>query len=159
MKLRNVTIWTTGLVLIVTVILPYLLICIDVIPFHGFDTIGTIILIWGYSSLPLIISLVIAKRLKHDIPALLLLGSTFVYGLWYAFAFYSFAVSSAGLACLMIFAVGILSLPVMIPAWITALLLNSYYVKKSSTDPGTTRRDTSLAAPSPAPFGDENVIE
>ena len=79
MDIRNVTIWATGLVLIVTVIFPYLLICIDVTPFHGFGAIGAVILIWGCSSSLLMISLMIAKRLKHDFPALLLFGSTFVY--------------------------------------------------------------------------------
>jgi len=149
-KLRKVTIRTTGLMLIGTIIIPFfLLVCngwqrasphefdvIDIIPTFIFSFIIAFG-IWLQSGSPLLVSFIISKKLRHTTPAIILLGSTIYYAVWYAFILYlTFYAEDLTLT---IVVVGLLSLPVLIPAWIVVLLLNAYYVKKSSTYPGTAR--------------------
>ena len=132
--------------LIGTIIIPFfLLVCggwqraspkafdvIDIIPIFI-----VIFGLWLLSGSPLLVSFIISKKLRYTAPAIILLGSTILYAVWYAFILYlTFYAKDLTLT---IVVVGLFSLPVLIPAWIVALLLNAYYVKKSSTDPGTAR--------------------
>ena len=159
MKLRNVTIWTTGLTLIASIIVPILL---------EFFFGGVVFwhILWLTNGLPLFFSFLIAKKLEHKIPVVILLVSIITYGIWYGFGIL-FAIIWHGmidrsddiLGIISLLSVCFLSLFALIPAWIIALILDSYYEKKTATDPGTACRNTFLAATSPAPFGNENVIE
>ena len=82
----------------------------------------------------------VAKNLEHEISALILLFSTIIYGIAYIGVLCQM-VFVDGWMFVMLFIIGILSLPVMIPAWIAALLLNRYYVTKTP-HPGTAARNT-----------------
>jgi membrane-bound metal-dependent hydrolase YbcI (DUF457 family) len=83
------------------------------------------------SSLPLVISLLIARTLKHNIPILILFVSTVVCALWYAYYLYQMLFVNfwwyIGI-CL----VGFGFLFVMIPVWIVALILNRHFAKKAN---------------------------
>ena len=83
---------------------------------------------------PLIIPYIMAKIVKHDTSLGILFISTGAYASFY---FLVAITSSSTYFCgLRLFVLSLLSIPVMIPAWIVALLLNVYYTKKSVTDPG-----------------------
>ena len=114
MTARDITIWTTFVLLLLTLVASA--------PVKDSDFF--LFSLWFYSSWPLLISFVIAKRLKDDAPAFLLLASTIVYGIWYAYALYQ--ALTAYLGVLLLVYAGVMSLPVMIPVWIIVLLMNAY---------------------------------
>ena len=102
-----------------------------------FSTAGDVILamsvglfLWLFSGTPLLVSFVLAIKLKHKIPSVILLVSTIIYGVWFAFVHIQSIDQYMG--ALMFFFIGIVSLPVMIPAWITAMTLDAHYAKKFS---------------------------
>ena len=135
MNLRNVTIWTTGVILFLTQVVATHRFVLNANVYYVIDNIilDTLIL-WLFSGSPLLISFVIAMKSKHNTSSSILLVATIIYVFLYAYAMYQlFYAYLGGLALL---AVGIVSLPVMIPAWIAALLLNRYYATKTP-DPGT----------------------
>ena len=117
MNLRNVTIGTTLLLLIATTVFPVMLAVW--IPF-----------VWFLSSLPLVVTLVIACKVEHNGPNMILLGSTIVYATWYLFAlFQTYFVD--GWMLLGVVLAGIVMFPVMFPAWIAAIVLNRYYARQA----------------------------
>ena len=115
-------------------------------------------LLWLFSGAPLLVSFVAAKFIETRISIVILLLSTVAYGFLYASVWYEYHTSIDGLAIFGIFGFCILSLPMLIPAWIIVLILDSYYAKKSATDPGTARSTATSPAPL-ASLDDENVIE
>ena len=127
MNLRTVTIWTTAVMMLATIVAP----CIFCV-FHPPRTsqhIVTLAFLWFTSIFPLVVSLVLAITLRYHISSIILLVSTIAYGIWYASALPTLFFEYLGVVILLY--LGILSLPVMIPAWIAALLLNRYYVTKT----------------------------
>ena len=90
-------------------------------------------IVFMFSGCPLIGSLIIAVSLKYRMPILMLFVSTIVYGFLYILiAFIIFSVR-VGDVCGMLLNVGILSLPIMIPVWIIALVID--YHKKNPLTP------------------------
>ena len=119
MNLRNVTIWTMGVMLIVATVGAFI---------FSFLVIGFVDdliiyplppLIWLLTGLPLLISCIIEKKLKHNMSFCVLLVSTVIYGVLYVLVWYlSFFVD---LRYGFLFVVGF---PLMIPVWIAALVVN-----------------------------------
>ena len=158
MNLRNMTIWTTGLLMLVPLVMPV----VFMFPSWGVedveDLINVPILCWLFSGTPLLCSLVLAKKLKYRISTVILLFTTIIYGISFvamSLHVYS-AISAGGCGCgvIRLFLVGPLSLPVMIPAWMTAILLDNHYATKTP-DPGTAASTPS----SPAPWGGESEVK
>ncbi len=134
MNLRTATIGTTTVMLIGTVVAPYILLQVGVFQPHGFaEDIGFATGLWMFSGSPLLVSLVLALKLKYDPSTVVLLVSTIAYGAWYIMVCY--ASFDGYLGILVLYAVGILSLPVMIPAWVSAGFME--WKAKSNTRPGT----------------------
>ena len=107
MNLRNVTIWLTGVMLIVSIVVPAGL-------EHWCDGVVPWLVLLLTNSLPLLLSLLIARKLKHMMAVGTLFCATILYGLWYGF----------GLLC-----VCFISLSALLPAWVVALRLDSYFEK------------------------------
>ena len=135
---RTVTIWTTGVITGVTIAVP---IIIYIILYFGVDVfvdknlplaayIFGVLMFWLLSGGFLVaISYMIARKLKHRVPTIILLVSTIIYAILY--------VHAICLLCLVhwngdvIRNCGKMSLLVMTPALILAVQLNSHYVKKT----------------------------
>ena len=147
MKLRTVTIWTNWLLLLVTVITP-------LVYFHAYEfrmseftikrllaEVYIFLIIWVFTSSPLVISCGISSALKHPVSLVILLISTIVYGFWFIFGWYLVFVHYCGLGShgISLFYIAPSSLYWMIPAWILAWKINSYHVKKTPANPGTAR--------------------
>ena len=135
MNIRTVTIWTTGLMLFLTTATPALLF------FGGFLRTGDGIiasvviaaLLWLFSAPPLIVSFVIARNLKCNMPTVIILVTTILYGTSYICGWciqWFITPRDTG-----IWFLGVLALPVMIPAWITAYIVDWRYRKKHPTIP------------------------
>ena len=131
MNLRNVTIWTTGVLLLLITALPIALLFGGFLRSDGRLGIGIAAVLWLLSGPPLLISLLISLKTRSRISAAILLVATIIYGIAYSggwCAQYFLTYQDIG-----IWALGILSLPVMLPAWIIAVLLNWHYAKQSET--------------------------
>ena len=135
MNLRNTTIWTTGLAILITTILPILHLHDIVLSryaiIHG---VKPVMFLWLTGCLPLFISFFISISLKYEIPAATLFFPTTLYGIvciW--FSYLGFIASSWALCALPYIAVW--SLPIMIPAWITAYFVDWRYRKKNQPTP------------------------
>ena len=98
-----------------------------------FDAFSFFAFLWLLSSAPLLISFVLAITLKRTVSTVILLCSTIAYAIWYAYWLHFIFFSDHEFASLAIIFIGIWSLPVMLPAWITALILNWRYVQTSAT--------------------------
>ena len=126
MNLRNITIWTTGVMMVVATVGAFMF------PFVVIGFVDDLIiyplppLIWLLTGLPLLIScIIVEKKLKHSISICVLLVSTVIYGILYVLVWYlSFFVD---LRYGFLFVVGF---PIMIPFWITAYVLDRFYVKQ-----------------------------
>jgi len=131
MNFRTVTIWTTGLALILTLILPAR--CV----FNG-DDVFFVFMLWFLSSFPLVISFIIARTLEPIIvPNLILFLSTIAYGIWYVYVLYGTVTCCYALAALAPFCIGILALPVMFLVWIIALIFNACLSSSGTDIPGS----------------------
>ena len=144
MNLRNTTIWTTGTILIVTV----LAIFVDAFAFGGtsnfnFSTLAwsatTIFgfvyfcsMLWLFTGSPAAVSFIIARKLKYNIPAFVLLVSTVAYGLLFLCAQYWFFAdtNSCTRGFWLLMSMG--ALWWMVPAWITAIVLEIRHRKKQA---------------------------
>ena len=120
MIIRAVTFWITLLVLLLTIAIPIIL------NFGGYlrggrmtdhfvDKTGGTALLWLFSGSPLLVSCLVAKNLKYAIPSLILLMSSLVYAIFYVWVVYQFVFDMLGF--LVLFLVGFVSLPVLIPVW------------------------------------------
>jgi len=137
MNLRTISIWTTAVMWLLTVVLLTLSFFYD-LPKDNLDESITMVIkglpiVFMFSGCPLIGSLIITVSLKYRMPILMLFVSTIVYGFLYILiAFIIFSVR-VGDVCGMLLNVGILSLPIMIPVWIIALVID--YHKKNPLTP------------------------
>ena len=130
MNLRTVTIWTTAVMMIGTSVVPWLL-CV----FHPpllWDY--QILIVWSISGLPLVISLLYAIILRYHVSSIILLIITIAYSILYVCTLPTAFGAYLGPFALVV--LGVLSLPVMTPAWIAAWLLDWHYVVKTP-HPGT----------------------
>ena len=129
MNLRNTTIWTTGVLLLLITAQPAALLLGGFLRSDGGLGIGIAAVLWLLSGPPLLISLIIALKARSHISAAILLVVTIIYGVAYSGGWcvqYFLTSQDTG-----IWALGILSLPVMIPAWIAALVLDRHHAKQS----------------------------
>jgi len=95
MNLRKVTIWTTGVVLLLTMLVPTVLsfyALYGLIVNDRFDQLGVVggclFLFLCSSSLPLVVSYFITRHLKTGASFIVILSSTIVYALVYIHAWY-----------------------------------------------------------------------
>ena len=123
MNLRNVTIWTTGVMMLLVAVLPSVFLW-----WH--DNIALALVVWVFSGSPLVISFVSAINVERHLSLIILFVSTIAYCILYIFQWYAVLSSSDGLAVFGLFAIGIFASPVMIPAWIAAYVLDRNYTKK-----------------------------
>ena len=159
MNLRNVTKWTTA-----------------VMPIVAFGTIlcttrsGIIgaLFISLFSAPPFVAILLIARKIKYNIPRFILLVSTFLCTAWLAYGvaiviiYPTDAQSGLVLGLFVIF-----SLPVMSPLWILATCLDSDLAKKHAPKPHVVIRindahgpGTAASTPSsPALLGGESEVK
>ena len=138
MNLRNVTIWTTGAILVASIIAPYIVAHfvygLSPYNYHSSDssliTVTLIVIfrssfLWLFSGSPLLVSFIIARKLKPvEIPNLILFASSIGYVLWATLS-WNWAIN--GGSCMDgLFVLYIVpgSLLFMLPAWFVALLLN-----------------------------------
>ena len=135
MNLRNVTIWTTGVMMAGTFVFSAgynvtLIISISGIGYlsHG---ITRALLLWCISASPFAVSYFTVKKLAYRFPIVIIFLPTIACTIVYIFVLYYvlFVEHAAGL---LFSIVAILFLPMMIVARIIALLLNSRYAKNSS---------------------------
>ena len=128
MNLRIATIWTTKAMLLLTtayhVYFAAFIPCAHITASPSF--------LWFSSAFPLIISFIIAKRLKHPLSLNILFYSTIAYTIWYVYILYeplrNLLTYGYRMDSLDIFFVGFFSLPVMIPVWFAAVRMNQKYV-------------------------------
>ena len=129
MNLRNITIWMTAVLLFLVTLQPMALLFGGFLRSDGGLGIGIAVVLWLLSGPPLLISLLIALKAKSRISAAILLIATIIYGIAYSGGWcvqYFLTSQDVG-----IWALGILSLPVMIPVWIAALKLNGHDARQS----------------------------
>jgi len=129
MNLRTVTIWTTGLTLIGTMVLPFMWLDLT------WDDAVVCSAFWFFNGSPLVVSLIVAVMLRHNTSTTILLVSTIAYGLWYVSMWYSILdaneITFVGFVILC-FASGLLDFSVMIPVWTIAIRLDRRYAKKAT---------------------------
>ncbi len=143
MHLRKVTIWATGLLLLLTFIVPTAIYG-DGLLRHGphlpwAEFCLAVFWFWALSGSPLIVSCFVAQKLKGGVPSVILLLSTLGYAVLYAFALLQLQFADTawwqwifGKEHIMVpfmMLVGMVSMPMMLPAWIVAWYLNSCFVK------------------------------
>ena len=136
--LRNITIRVTGLTLIATFMMVFGYFLVRASHYSDFSLVKETIpcvVIGMICNLPLIVSgilLLVLKRLKHSISLIILLLSTIVFGSGMLYALYDTWGSYGCMSGIQFFGNGFGSFCYMIPAWIIALLLNSFCEKKTS---------------------------
>ena len=135
MNLRNVTIWTTGVMLIATFVPIMYVLVIEGFPSQLFEAFFFMSMLWLVSGSPMLISFVIARRLKSaTTPSVILLISTVAFGLWFIYWWSLVMPDPRGCNGFIILGIGLGSLWWMLPAWIIAMVLNAHYTKKSLAD-------------------------
>jgi hypothetical protein len=128
MNLRTVTIWITALLIIWTLFVPvYGRFALQIGKNEGF--LGHVVF-WLFFALPLIVSFILSVVLKTERSNKILFVSTIAYGIWFALIFcnvfcdiFLSGENFFKLNFLTFLIVGPLSLPVMIPAWIAAIVV------------------------------------
>jgi len=158
MNLRNVTIWTTGVMLLLTIAVPVIILFCEGNRRPVVDNIVLSVffglLFWSvFGGLPFVISYIIAKKLKYVISAVILLCSTIACGVWYFYALYGMLFvdtrtffGSQFLNVEWLPAMTPVWISFMIPSWTIALLLN-VVCANTTPDPGTTASTPSSPAP------------
>ena len=154
MTLCTVTFWTTLLLLLVTIAVPYVyLFDKDAFSMDFSTTLASIMtvtdfilvafvlvlccsILWLLTGSPLLVSLLIARKLKYAFPAFILLVSTIVYGLWFGFIFHQqFADSSEFLLPYIVIG----SIIFMLPTWCLSWRINACFVDRYQSNPRTAR--------------------
>ena len=133
MNLRNVTIWTTGVMLIMPIAAPFA-VTLFLAPVSGFDLLGSIIagiLHYPFGCAPFVISFILARKLKNKASGGILLVSTIACAVWCVIMWKEALCMGEGSLVGTFFGFdAILSLPVMLLAWILAYVLNRRYAKQ-----------------------------
>ena len=136
MKIRNVAILMTWLLLLVTIVLPYIFIfnkddfstdfASSIAMAFGYFVSSSIL--WLATGSPLVVSLLIARKLKFGFPAFLLLVSTIIFGYWCGYVYYdAFSTRSSDFFMLPYIAMG--SIFFMLPLWYIAWKINRIMIK------------------------------
>jgi len=92
-----------------------------------------VLLVAGF---PPIVSMSLSARSKNSISQMILMTTSLLYGIWFAYvannAFYVHVTSTSAIIILF---VGIYFLPVSLPLWITAYVIEILYRKKNPNTP------------------------
>ena len=143
MNLRNVTIWTTGVMTAVSIATPIVFFVYFLWRMEEFSDVNKLFSLsgliglgcwWLFSGSPLLVSFLIALLVKKRISIVVLLVATTVYGILFACVWGLMFIFPAPIVMILAGGIGIAMLPIMLPAWIVALVLNSYYTKKPLVD-------------------------
>ena len=139
MKLRTATIWTTGLMLLLTAAITIIFFFHD-LPKDDLDrfitlTIKGLPIVIMFSGCPLFLAWIIAMSLKCAIPTLILFISTIVYGVLYVSVTFSILMFYDHEGTGILLNVGILSLTVLLPLWIAAWIVELRHRKKNQPTP------------------------
>jgi len=146
MKLRTVTIWTTWLLLLVTIVAPVLYyLAYELRGTHFsigavFSFCFTYALIWLFSGSPMLVSSIFALFLKHPVSLIVLLVSTIGYGLWFVYGWCQALDRNCCMSGLFLLSIAPGSLPVMIPAWILVAYRHVCCDQKTNDHPDTALR-------------------
>jgi len=139
MNLRNVTIWTTGVMTAVSIAMPIVFWSYffwrmeelgDVNKLFSLQGLIALGLWWLFSGSPLLVSFLIAFLIKKRISIIVLLVATTVYGILFACVWGLMFIFPAPIVMILACGIGIATLPLMLPAWITAYVLDRNYAKK-----------------------------
>ena len=134
MNLRNATIWTTGITLIATFSLVFVYFFVRESHYPNFSVATAMIpciIIAVLCNAPLIVSCILLFFLKHPTSLALLFISTILYGIGMLVAFCSAWGHYECMSGIQFFGTAFTLFPLMLLAWIIALVLNWRYVKKS----------------------------
>jgi hypothetical protein len=155
MSLRNATIWTTGVMLGASFIAPCLYLTNDCprVLFFVLCWFVSFPIVWLISGYPFLCSFIFVKRTNNNISATILLVSTIAYCILYVSMllivlfeyeyggiYEEISVLSSSLGCgheeiLALLCAGVLANPVMIPAWIAAIVVEVRYRRKDKQQP------------------------
>ena len=129
MNLRILTIGLSSIVLLGMIV--FLL--VSLAPPHGFAKVvwGTLFFL-AFCGFPTVVSIILSAISKNSLSHILILASSILYGAWFAYVVYdAFFVHLDPQSGLVFLFVGFYFLPVLLPLWISAVLLNRYYAKQS----------------------------
>ena len=121
--------------LIITFVPIIYVLVIEGFPSQLFEAFFFMSMLWLVSGAPMLISFVIARKLKSaTIPSVILLTLTVAFGLWFIFWFiywWSLVIPDPrGCNGFIILGIGLGSLWWMLPTWIVVLVLNRCYAKR-----------------------------
>jgi len=86
---------------------------------------------WMGCGWPLVVSYFISRKLKCPASSAILFLSTIGYGIFYIYAMYAVLTpGSDGMVILVLYFLGLMSLPIMLPVWITVLVMSAYYARQ-----------------------------
>ena len=128
MKLRTLSIGLSTVVLVGVMCVPAYLGAHDGIANMLFATLFLL----PFCGFPPIVSMVIAGYSKASTPQIITATASFLYGIWFIYiANLAFSTVDAQGGLIFLF-VGIYALPVLLPLWITALVLETRHRKKQA---------------------------
>ncbi len=152
MNLRKVTIRATSGMLLATVITPIFCLVVEgwylnfsdifVLIFGTLYTLYALFLLWLFSGSPMLITFILAVKLKHVVPNAILLAATLGYAILFVYSQFMYIMSDSDMRSLWLLT-PLGSLWWMVPAWFAALSLNSRYVKIIGKEPKVQRSRTS----------------
>ena len=85
--------------------------------------VNAAVLFWLASGTPLLVSYFVSRNLRYAAAHLLLFFSTIAYSIAYVLVLY-LAFFVDGMMLILLLYIGVVSLPVMIPTWITAYIVD-----------------------------------
>ena len=92
-----------------------------------------------FCGFPPIVSIIISIRSKNPFSQLILAAASLLYGVWFVYTVYGvFCVSTDPQSALIILVVGFDFLPVLLPLWITACIVEKCHRKKKPKSPNGT---------------------
>ena len=134
MNLRNATIWMSAVMLIVSFVVSVGYNFTVIVSMLGISytvqAISHSLLYWCFTAYPFAITYFTTKKLRYVFPVAIVLVPTIAHAIGYFyFLYFLFFIENSARSLLL--GITVLSLPVMIPAWIAATMLNRYHVKQS----------------------------
>ena len=134
MNLRSITIWMSAVMLVMSFVVSAGYMFTVIVSILGISytvhAIGCSLLYWCFTAYPFAITYFTTKKLKYVCSIAILLVPTIAYANGYFFfLYYLFFIENSDYSLML--GITILSLPVMIPAWISATVLNRYHAKQS----------------------------
>jgi len=152
MTARDITIWTTFILLLLTLIVPAYFFYSDfpTPEYYGTYPPGEFVvmalitapIMWFITSWPILICYCIAKRLKYEVSCGILLIATIGYASFYAYgAITAITTGSSYFGGLALFVLTLISTPAMLPIWIIVLVMNPFYIDQATNSEAATQED------------------